>query len=250
MTAPPVRPASPSEAASHPPFARVAARVLVHVIFLAIALAFFAAWAHFKVAGRSTASLVSLGGAVGFGLMPLRDISRIFFAVEGTALHLLHGFGALAVAILPLTGVVSGGRVLTRAAMAPFAMMGAAQAVMHQNNPRNAAQAAALQRFASSLPEIGEFAGSDLSNPANAERAMRVLTDIVGKAQALGETELASDPGFQSALRQASTRTGASLGLDAVDVVLNKLAKDPATAGAVPALRAKIAQARKVLAGK
>ena len=126
--------------------------------------------------------------------------------------------------------------------------MGAAQAVMHQDHPRNAEQAAALRRFATSLPEVAQFAGSkNLASPENAKRAVAVLTDIIAKAQALGETELASDPGFQSALRRVSTRFGANLGLDAVDLALAKLAANPATAGAVPTLRRRLAQARSAL---
>jgi hypothetical protein len=133
--------------------------------------------------------------------------------------------------------------------MAPFAIMGVAQAVMHQDHPRNAAQAAALQRFAASLPEVAQFAGSkNLASPENARRAVSVLSDILAKAQALGETELQSDPGFQSALRQVSTRFGANLGLDAVDLAVAKLAANPATAGAVPELRQQLALARRTIA--
>ena len=179
----------------------------------------------------------------------MRDAVRIFFAVEGKALHLVHALGGLALVGLPLAGFVSGGPVLTHAALAPFAIMGAAQAVMHQDHPRNAKQAAAMRRFAQSLPEVAQFTSAkNLASPANAQRAVAALTDIIGKAQALGETELESDPGFQSALRQVSTRFGANLGLDAVQLALGKLAANPATAGAVPALRKQLANARKTLA--
>ena len=51
-------------------------------------------------------------------------------------------------------------------------------------------------------------------------------------------------PAAQSALSQVSARTGAKLGLDAVDAMLDKLAANPAAAGAVPALRKKLAAAR------
>ena len=126
--------------------------------------------------------------------------------------------------------------------------MGAAQAVMHQGHPRNARQAAALQTFAASLPEVAQFANSkDPLTPANAKRAIAVLTDIIGKAQTLGETELDADPGFQGALRQVSTRFGASLGLDAVDLALRNLAGNPATATAVPGLQRRLAQARQTI---
>ncbi|MGE5180321.1 MAG: hypothetical protein ACM3PF_14640, partial [Bacteroidota bacterium] len=137
-------------------------------------------------------------------------------------------------------------RVLTGAALAPFQIMGAAQAVMHQNHPRNARQAAALQRFASSLPEVAQFAsGKNLASPANAARAVAVLSDIIGKAQALGATELDSDPGFQNALARVSTRFGANMGLDAVDLALSKLAvANPSAARAVPGLRRRLVSAR------
>jgi len=221
----------------------------MHGVFLVIAIGCFAGYAHFKVAGQHTASLVCLVAAALFGFAPVRDVVRMVFAVEGKALHLVHGLGGLGLLLLPLGGVVSGGRVLTHAAMAPFAIMGAAQAVMHQDHPRNAKQAAALRQFASSLPEVAEFANTkDLTSPANAARAVTVLTDIISKAQALGQTELDSDPGFQSALSQVSARMGGNLGLDAVDLALNKLAENPATASAVPELRKQIAAARKTLA--
>ena len=80
-------------------------------------------------------------------------------------------------------------------------------------------------------------------------RSVTALADIIGKAQSLGETELAADPQFQSAWRQASTRFGANLGLDAVDEAIGKLAANPATASAVPGLRARLAAARRTLGG-
>jgi hypothetical protein len=176
-------------------------------------------------------------------------VARIFFRVEGGALHLLHGVGGLALISLPVTGVISGAPVLSRTAMAPFAIMGAAQAVMHQNQPRNAAQAAALQRFAASLPEVSQFTGSkDLTSPANARRAVEALSDIIGKAQALGETELAADPKFQSALSQVTARFGTTLGLDAVQLALSRLAGSPAAAAAVPDLQARLNKARNTIA--
>ena len=113
------------------------------------------------------------------------------FAIEGKVLHLVHGIGGLALGGLALGGVISGGPLLTHAALAPFAIMGAAQAVMHQDHPRNPEQADALRRFATSLPEVEQFTNSgDLTSPANVRRAVAVLTDLVTKAQVLGETEL------------------------------------------------------------
>jgi hypothetical protein len=230
---------------------RIAMRVLMHGAFLVIAVGCFAAYAHFKIAGNSTASLVSLVAAAGFGFAPVRDVIGLVFRVEGTALHLVHGLGGLALLGLPLSGVVSGAPLVNNAWRAPFAIMGAAQAVMHQNNPRNAKQAAALKRFAASLPEVAVFADpKGLSSPQNAQRAVLALTDVIGKAQALGQTELDADPGFQSALSQVSTRFGANLGLDAVDMALSKLAANPATAGMVPQLRQRLALARRTIAGQ
>ncbi|HTS87193.1 MAG TPA: hypothetical protein VMG41_01780 [Gemmatimonadales bacterium] len=227
------------------PWRRAALRALLHCGFLVISLACLAAYEHFKVENSQSTSLAFLVTGAGFGFAPLRDLIRIAGKVEGKALHLVHVLGGLGLLALPVTGVVSGAPVLTHAAMAPFAIMGAAQAIMHQNHPRNAQQAAALQRFASSLPEVTQFTSSkDLASPENAARAVAVLTDIIGKAQALGETELQEDPGFQGALKQVSTRFGANLGLDAVDVVLNRLASNPATAGAVPQLRKELDSAR------
>ena len=227
----------------------VAARILLHGVFLLIAIGCFAAYQHFKVEGQPNVALASLAAAAGFGFAPLRDVIHLVFRIEGKALHLVHVLGGLGLVALPLARGGAGAPVLTHAAMAPFAIMGAAQAVMHQNHPRNAEQAAAMQRFAASLPEVAQFAGGNLTSPQNAVRAVSVLSDILAKAQALGETELKSDPGFQSALRQASTRFGANLGLDAVDLTLGKLAANPATAAAVPELRKRLAVARSTIAG-
>jgi tryptophan-rich sensory protein len=225
-----------------------AMRLVWHAILLLIAVACFAAYGHLKVEGRTTAAMtVLIVGAV-CGFAPLRDVLRLVFRIEGTALHIAHGLGALGLVGLPVSGVVSGTPIFARSWRAPFAIMGAAQAIMHQNQPRNAKQAAALQTFAASLPEVAQFANSkDPISPANAKRAVAVLADIIGKAQLLGETELDGDPGFQGALRHASTRFGASLGLDAVDLALRNLAGNPAAASAVPALQRRLAQARQTI---
>jgi hypothetical protein len=226
-------------------------KILMHIGALVIAVACFAAYGHLKLEGRSAAAMVSLASAAVFGFIPLRDVLRVFFRVEGKALHFAHGLGSLALIGLPVTGVVSGTSMMSHAWMAPFEMMGAAQAVMHQNNPRNAQQAAALQRFAASLPEVAQFTSpKDLTSPTNAKRAVAALSDILAKAQALGETELQSDPGFQSALRQTTARFGASLGLDAVDVALRNLSGNPAVQNAIPDLQRKLAIARKTIAAQ
>jgi hypothetical protein len=172
------------------------------------------------------------------------------FRVGGSTLHLFHGAGALAFAGLAFGGVFSGAPLVRHAALAPFALMGAAQAIMHQNHPRNAAQAEALRRFATSLPEVEQFAGArDLTSPANAARAVSVLTDLITKAQALGETELQADPEFQSAWSRTTTRFGLTLGLDTINQVINQLAANPAAASAIPELRSRLAAARKTAAG-
>ena len=220
-------------------------RVLLHLGSLLVAIACFVAYQHFKVAGQTTVSWVCLAAAGAFGFTPLRDMARAVFAVEGKALHLLHALGGAALIGLPVAGAVSGTPVLTAAANAPFAIMGAAQALMHQDHPRNAKQAAALQRFAESLPAVAQFAGTkDITSPENARRAIAVLTDIVAKAQALGETELESDSGFQNALTEVTTRFSAILGLDAVDLVLGRLAANPANANSTARLRTQIAATR------
>jgi hypothetical protein len=127
--------------------------------------------------------------------------------------------------------------------------MGAAQAVMHQNHPRNAEQAAALRQFASALPEVQQFTRSgSLSSPENLQRAVSVLSDLLSKAQVLGSTELRADPGFQSALRETTARLGVNLGLDSADQLIRKLATHPGAAAELPQLRRQLAQARKALA--
>jgi len=243
-------PAPQNPAARRASLHSVAAKILLHGTFLLIAIGCFVAYEHFKIAGHLEASLASLVVAAGFGFAPLRDVVRLVFGIEGKVLHLVHGLGGLALIALPLAGAVSGAPVLTHAAMAPFAIMGAAQAVMHQDRPPNARQAAALQSFAASLPEVAVFASSKrLASPGNAQRAVAVLSDILAKAQALGETELESDPKFQTALNRVLTRLGAHLGLDVVGLALAELAANPTTAGAVPELRKQLAVARTTIAG-
>jgi hypothetical protein len=231
------------------PWWSIVVRFFVHAGFLLIALGCLAGYEHFAAEGQSNASIVSLVAAAGFGFLPLRDLARVVFKIGRTALHGVHLVGGLALAAIPFTGVVSGTSVLSHAALAPFSMMGAAQALMHSNQPRNAKQEAALRQFVASLPQIEQFAGSNFTSPEGAARAAAVLTDIVAKAQALGQTELEADPEFQSALRQVTTRFGAGLGLDAVDVALNQLAANPPAAHVVPGLREQVATARRAISG-
>jgi hypothetical protein len=63
-----------------------------------------------------------------------------------------------------------------------------------------------------------------------------------------GRDRAGSDPAFQSALRQLSTRCGANLGLDAVDLAPARRAANPGTAGAVPGLRRQLTTARRTIA--
>jgi hypothetical protein len=248
LVIPPQELASENPAALRRSAGSIVGRIFLHIAFLLIAVAAFGAYEHFKLHGQTPQSLVSLLVAAGFGFAPVRALVREFLAIEGKVLHLLHGLGGLALVGLGLLGVASGGPLLTHAALAPLAIMGAAQAVMHQDHPRNTEQAAALRRFASSLPEVDQFTKSrDLTSPENVRRAVAVLTDIVAKAQVLGETELRSDPGFQSALRQATTRFGLTLGLDSVDQAITRLSGYPAAASALPELRKQLARARKTL---
>ncbi|HEY2591524.1 MAG TPA: hypothetical protein VGI35_08025 [Steroidobacteraceae bacterium] len=227
----------------------VVGRFVLHALNLVIASGAFAAYQHFSLAGQSTPALVSLIVAGGFLLAPVRAVLHAVFAIEHRVLHVVHGIGGLAFVALAGGGVISGGPVLSHAALAPFAIMGAAQAVMHQNHPRDARQAEALRRFAQSLPEVGRVTQpGSLSSPEGAARAVAALSDIIGKAQALGETELESDPGFQGALRRVTTRTGLTLGLDTVDQAFGRLAADPAVARQIPSLRRRLAAARRTLA--
>jgi hypothetical protein len=222
-------------------------KALLHAGNICVAAAAFVAYEHFKLHGQSTQSLVSLLVSAGFGLAPVRALLNAFLEIEGKVMHLVHGLGGLAFCGLALGGFVSGGPLLTHAALAPFSIMGAAQALMHQEHPRTPEQAQALRRFVESLPEVEQFARAGNLSPENAQRAMVALTDIVSKAQALGETELKSDPGFQGALRQVTTRLGLSLGLDAVDRSMVELSKNPAAASALPELRTRLAKARNTL---
>jgi len=229
----------------------IVGQLLLHAGFIIVAVVAFAAYEHLRLHGRSAPALGCLIAAAAVILAPARAAVRELLAIEGKALHLLHGVGGLVLLGLGLCGVVSGGPLLTHAALAPFAIMGAAQAIMHQEHPRNPEQSAALRRFASSLPEVRQLTGSsDLASPANVRRAVAVLTDLVAKAQALGETELRADPGFQGALRQITARFGLTLGLDAVDQAIGRLSANPAAASALPELRRRLSSARQTVEGR
>jgi len=246
----PARPPGPEPARAVARARPILRRLALHLACLLVAVVAFGAYEHYKLQGRSGVSVACLAAAGGFGFAPVRALLHEVFAIEGKLLHLLHGFGGLAVLGLALAGFISGAPVLSHGALAPFAVMAAAQAIMHQDHPRTPEQAEALRRFATSLPEVRQFTASgDLTSPANVGRAVVVLTDLISKAEALGETELRSDPGFQAALRRATTRLGLSLGLDAADQAIGRLAASPAAAGAVPQLKRKLAAARKAVDG-
>jgi hypothetical protein len=235
------------------PKASGARSVLLHFVRIVLCAAgaagLFVCYQHFKVSGQTGLATGSLVAAALLALVPVRALLREFFGVESKVLHLIHGLGGLALVAVPVSGLVSGAPMLNHAAMAPFAIMGAAQAIMHQNNPRNAQQAEAMRRFATSLPEVAQFTSSgDLSSPANISRAVAVLTDLLGKAEALGETELQADPGFQSALRSVTTKMGLTLGLDSIDHAVNTLSASNADPAQVQALRRKLAHVRASLA--
>ena len=224
---------------------RVFHRILLHCLLLLAAATAFVAYQHFKLNGQSTPALLALVAAGIFALAPVRAVIGEFFAIEGKLLHALHGIGGLLFVGLAAGGFISGQPLLNRAAMAPFALMGAAQAIMHQNHPRNAKQAEALRSFATSLPEVAEFTSSgNLTSPENVARAVQVLNDLLSKAEVLGETELQADPNFQSAWARATTRTGLTLGLDTIDQAINRLAVTPAGASAAPELKRRLAKAR------
>ncbi|HEY6825647.1 MAG TPA: hypothetical protein VI259_02245, partial [Gemmatimonadaceae bacterium] len=156
--------------------ARTGMRLVWHAVLLVIAVGCFALYGHLKVEGRATPAMIALFAGAVCGFAPLRDVLRLVFRIEGTALHIAHGIGALGLVGLPVSGVVSGAPLFARSWRAPFALMGAAQAIMHQSQPRNARQAAALQTFAASLPEVAQFANSrDPLSPTSAKRAIAVL---------------------------------------------------------------------------
>ena len=235
------------------PRASGARSILLHFVRIVLCTAgaagLFVCYQHFKLSGQTGLSTGSLIGAALLALVPVRALLRELFGVESKVLHLIHGLGGLALVAVPISGLVSGGPMLNHAAMAPFAIMGAAQAIMHQNNPRNAQQAEAMRRFATSLPEVAQFTQSgNLSSPANISRAVAVLTDLLGKAEALGETELQADPNFQSALSTATSKVGLTLGLDSIDHAVNMLSANHADPAQVQALRKKLAHVRESMA--
>jgi len=228
--------------------ASIAAHLLHWVLGLAGATALFVAYQHLNLNGATVPALGCLGATALLALSPLKALLHAVFTVERGAMHLLHVVGALGLVALPVSGLVSGTPVLTRAALTPFAMMGAAQALMHADTPRDAAQARIMRSFVTSLPQVAQITSHDFTSAVNVEHAITVLGDLISKAQILGETELESDRGFQSALKRVGIRTGLSLSLDAINHSIDVMAQSPAAAAAAPALRTRLAQVRRSIA--
>lgn len=239
----------PPDAPAPSPHRAFVRRLAWHLLALILALLSLAAYLHFRAEGPALAAIVALIAGALFGFVPFRDLLRLFFRVEGPLLHLVHMLGAIALALVPLSGAVSGVPLLAHSAMAPFAIMGAAQALMHQDHPRNPQQLAAMHRFAESLPELAAFGSPhSLRSPADVQRAVTNLSDVLAKAQVLGQTELDADPGFQAALRRSSTRLGIGLALDAIQVSLASLPSGLARTAPVQTLQTQLAQTRALMA--
>src|SRR5579872_2319420 len=94
MTANPGVPAAPVIAAlPRPAWQSAGLRLLLHAVFLVIAVGCFFAYLHLRVGDNPKLSMASLIGAGVFGFAPIRDILRLVFRIEGTALHLAHIVG-------------------------------------------------------------------------------------------------------------------------------------------------------------
>lgn len=178
-------PPSENLSAPRPPARSIVGRVLLHGVFLLTTVVAFAAYEHFKLHEESAQSLASLLAAAGFGLAPLRALVRELLAIEGKMLPAVHAGGGLALSGLALGGVISGGPLLTHAALAPFTIMGAAQAVMHQDHPRSPEQAEALRRFATSLPEVEQFTKSGELTSAAASALPELRTRLAAARKTL-----------------------------------------------------------------
>ena len=94
--------------------ARTGMRLVWHAVLLVIAVGCFALYGHLKVEGRTTPAMIALVVGAVCGFAPLRDVLRLVFRIEGTALHVAHGLGALGLVGLPVSGVVSGAPLFTR----------------------------------------------------------------------------------------------------------------------------------------
>lgn len=246
IAAPALGPIAPASALPAGRARGLVRRLLVSAASLVAAAVAFAAYEHLRLEGASTEATAALVAAAALAMSPVRWVVHELFAIEGALLHLVHGVGGLVVMGLTFGGVFSGRPVLDHAALAPFAMMGAAQSLMHQ--PRNAEQAVALRRFVTGISSLQTLTRSGtLDSAANARRSVAILSGLVADAQSLGETELRSDPAARNALQRTLLRTGVSLELDSVDEALGRLAENPAAASSAAELRKRLAAARRTL---
>ncbi len=221
--------------------------VLIHAASFIAGLCCLAAWRVLRLDGNSAASM---GALVAAGLLLLSSLHLVLdavFALERRLRHAVHLVAGLGFAGLAAGGHLNHLPVLNDAALAPFAMFGAVQALMHSGQPRNPEQAAALQHFLSGVREIEglDFSGRSLEGT---QHTAAVLKDLVTRAQVLGPTELRSDPGFQSALRQVTARSGLSLGMDNLGGAIDRLASQPGGERAAHELRRELAAARRQIA--
>jgi hypothetical protein len=220
---------------------------LIHAASFVAGLCCLAAWRVLRLDGYSTASM---GALVAAGLLLFSSLHLVLDAVFAIGRRLRHA--AHIVASLGFAGLAVGGHlnhlpVLNEAALAPFAMFGAVQALTHSGQPRNQEQAAALQHFLSGMREIEglDFSGRSLEGT---QHTAAVLKDLIARARLLGTTELRSDPGIQSALRQVAARSGLSLGMDNLEGAIDKLASQPGGERAAHELHRELTAARRKIA--
>jgi hypothetical protein len=232
----------------------------LHGLLLTAALGAFLAYGHYKLqAGSASTAHVFLGTSALLGFAPIRSIAHGIFAIEGKALHLLHGLGGLGLFALVGTGAVSGDRFSVDAALAPFSLMAAPQAFLHPHRASSPEEATAARRFIEGLPQLEALARPGaLTSPEGMTQAMRALTTAVAKAEALGRAELKNDPGFQNAaatvgspgfaenLRRKLWRGGLTLGLDSVERAMERT-EQAARAQGSPGNLERVAQLRRRL---
>ncbi len=211
-------------------------RLLLRLLALGISVGFYLANRHYRLTGQSEPAMWALGGAVVFGYAALHGV-----------FGRLRSFGLAAAAVLGALGYWKGGPTVGQGAQSAFAVMAAMQTLTHQDHPRSAQQATALRDFAQSLPAVAQFAGGDLTSPENAARAMRVIGNILAKAERLGATEMAADPKYRSAVHELTVRAGLSIGLDSIDEALQRYLGNPTIGPQAAALQARVRKLRQQL---
>lgn len=211
-------------------------KLLLRLLALGISVGFYLANRHYRLTGESEPAMWALGGAIVFG----------YAALHGVFGRLRH-LGLSAAALLGALGYWKGGPTVGQGAQSAFAVMAAMQTLTHQDHPRSAQQAAALRDFAQSLPAVAQFAGGDLTSPENAARAMRVIGNILSKAERLGATELAADPKYRNAVHRLTMRAGLTIGLDSVDEVLQRCLGNPTIGPQAAELQARVRKLRQQL---